>query len=460
MSDDSAVQRTLVLLKPDAVARGLTGRVLARFDDALLKIVAAKMVWMDAELTRQHYFDLEERFGPEVYGLMARFMQSGPVIALVLEGVGAVPCVRKIVGSTYPDQAAPGTIRGDFAHMSRAYANANGVPVANLVHASGNADRSRARDRRLVHQGGAVRLLLRRPAVRLLTAVPGMEENRNQPDEVARAALEAVSEAVELADSQLATTGQRQPRSVRGRGIRGRISRRLARRADRARGERRLSATLRGAARRGAHVTGRGVSAGGRWLSAQVLAMAPRLPVRDLATLRAQFPGRSPDELAAALIDGASRASAAVGMAVGAWAVLPFLPAAGVEIATETLSVVGIEIKLVAELHEVYGQAVPGNVAERMTAYVGAWAQRRGVGTGAGRPDARGGVAARQAAAPPARRPGRAERILARAAADRRRGRRADQPPGDPQAGPHAQRRPAQAVALCGPWPDQPVPGI
>ena len=140
MSDDSAVQRTLVLLKPDAVARGLTGRVLARFEDALLKVVAAKMVWMDAELTRQHYFDLEDRFGPDVYHLMARFMQSGPVIALVLEGVGAVPCVRKLVGPTYPDQAAPGTIRGDFAHMSRAYANANGLPVANLVHASGNAE--------------------------------------------------------------------------------------------------------------------------------------------------------------------------------------------------------------------------------------------------------------------------------------------------------------------------------
>ena len=206
-----------------------------------------------------------------------------------------------------------------------------------------------------------------------------MEANRNQPDDVTRAALEAVSEAVELADSQLDTTGQRPRRSLRGRGLRGRISRRLARRADRARDERRLSATLRGAARRGAHVTGHGVSAGGRWLSAQVLAMAPRLPVRDLATLRAQFPGRSPDELAEALIDGACRASAAVGMAVGAWAVLPFLPAAGVEIATETLSVVGIEIKLVAELHQVYGQAVPGSVVERMTAYVGAWAQRRGV---------------------------------------------------------------------------------
>jgi len=140
MSDDSGIQRTLVLLKPDAVARGITGRVLARFEDALLKVVAAKMVWMDAEMTRSHYFDLEERFGPEVYNSMARFMQSGPVIALVLEGVGAVPLVRKMVGSTYPDQAAPGTIRGDFAHMSRAYANAHGVAVANLVHASGNAE--------------------------------------------------------------------------------------------------------------------------------------------------------------------------------------------------------------------------------------------------------------------------------------------------------------------------------
>ncbi len=140
MSDDSGIQRTLVLLKPDAVARGLAGRVLARFEDAMLKVVAAKMVWMDAELTRQHYFDLEDRFGAAVYQSMTTFMQSGPVVALVLEGVGAVPCVRKMVGATYPDEAVPGTIRGDFAHVSRAYANANGVAVANLVHASGNAE--------------------------------------------------------------------------------------------------------------------------------------------------------------------------------------------------------------------------------------------------------------------------------------------------------------------------------
>jgi nucleoside-diphosphate kinase len=140
MSTDTGLERTLVLLKPDAVARGVIGRLLTRFEDALLKVVACKMVWMDAELARRHYFDLEERFGPAVYNAMAEFMESGPVLALVLEGVEAVACTRKLVGSTYPDQAPPGTIRGDFAHMSRAFANERGIAVANLVHASGSLD--------------------------------------------------------------------------------------------------------------------------------------------------------------------------------------------------------------------------------------------------------------------------------------------------------------------------------
>jgi len=140
MSSDAGVERTLVLFKPDAVTRGLVGRVLARFEDAQLRVVAAKMTWMDADLTKRHYFDLEERFGPEVYATMAEFMQSGPVIAVVLEGIEAVTCVRKLVGSTYPDEAPPGTIRGDFAHMSKAYANARKIAVANLVHASGNRE--------------------------------------------------------------------------------------------------------------------------------------------------------------------------------------------------------------------------------------------------------------------------------------------------------------------------------
>jgi nucleoside-diphosphate kinase len=143
MGDVTGIERTLVLLKPDAVTRGLVGRVLSRFEDALLKIIAFKMVRMDAELNRQHYFDLEERFGPHVYNAVAEFMQTGPVIALVLEGVDAVTEVRKLVGATYPDQAAPGTIRGDYAHQSKAYANANGLPVANLVHASANAEEAK-----------------------------------------------------------------------------------------------------------------------------------------------------------------------------------------------------------------------------------------------------------------------------------------------------------------------------
>jgi hypothetical protein len=198
-----------------------------------------------------------------------------------------------------------------------------------------------------------------------------MNPTGNQPDEVTQAALETVSQAVELAEQE--------DRRRRPRGIRGRISRRMERRAAQTTRVRRLSAAISAAARRGAHVTVHSMSAGSRWLSTQVLTMAPRLPVRDLATLRGQFPDQTPDQLAESLIEGAARASATVGMATGAWAVLPFVPAAGVEITTETLAVVGIEIKLVAELHEVYGQAVPGNVVERMTAYVGAWARRRGV---------------------------------------------------------------------------------
>jgi len=130
---------------------------------------------------------------------------------------------------------------------------------------------------------------------------------------------------------------------------------------------------------RGTRLAGRGVQRGGRWLAGEVLALAPRLPVRDQATLRAQFPGKSPDELADALIEGASRASAAVGATVGIWSVLPVAPAFPAEIVTETLTLVGIEIKLIAELHEIYGMRPPGDFASRMTAFVGAWAHRGGV---------------------------------------------------------------------------------
>ncbi len=130
---------------------------------------------------------------------------------------------------------------------------------------------------------------------------------------------------------------------------------------------------------RGTRLAGRGVQRAGRWLAGEVLALAPRLPVRDQATLRAQFPGKSPDELADALIEGASRASSAVGATVGIWSVLPVAPAFPAEIVTETLTLVGIEIKLIAELHEVYGMRPLGDFAGRMTAFVGVWAHRGGV---------------------------------------------------------------------------------
>src|SRR5580704_8019421 len=132
------------------------------------------------------------------------------------------------------------------------------------------------------------------------------------------------------------------------------------------------------AVRRGAGAARRGAGAGTGWLATQVMAMAPRLRVRDQAALRRQFPGQSAEEIADALIEGASRASAAAGGAVGLWAALPTLPAFPAEVAAETLIMVGIEIKLIAELHEAYGTAAPGTFPERMGAYVAAWAHRRG----------------------------------------------------------------------------------
>jgi nucleoside-diphosphate kinase len=139
----TATERTLVLFKPDALVRGLVGRLLQRFEDAGLKIVGMKMKRMDAEFTRRHYFDLQERFGQAVYDATAAFMQQGPVVAIVLEGVEAVANVRRIVGNTFPNEAPAGTIRGDFAHTSKAYSQARQKVVANLVHASGKVEEAK-----------------------------------------------------------------------------------------------------------------------------------------------------------------------------------------------------------------------------------------------------------------------------------------------------------------------------
>ncbi len=132
-------------------------------------------------------------------------------------------------------------------------------------------------------------------------------------------------------------------------------------------------------AQAGGSATLRGLRAGGQWLAAQVLVMAPKIPIRDLATLRAQHPAFDTEQLADSLIVGASRASAGVGAAVGVAAALPFVPTLPVELGVETLALVGIELKLIAELHEVYGMPAPGSGPQRMIAYVGSWADRRGV---------------------------------------------------------------------------------
>lgn len=132
------VERTLVLIKPDALLRGLAGRVLTRFEEAALKIVGMKMQTMDDEFIRNHYFDLEERLGTAVYGRSAEFMKQSPIIAIVLEGYDAVATVRKLIGSSCPNEAAPGTIRGDLSHFSSKASNVTGKGMANVVHASAN----------------------------------------------------------------------------------------------------------------------------------------------------------------------------------------------------------------------------------------------------------------------------------------------------------------------------------
>jgi nucleoside-diphosphate kinase len=132
------IQKSLILLKPDSVQRGISGRIIQRFEDAGLKMIAAKMFKADKELADKHYYDLGERRGPEVKKRMMNLLVNGPVLALVFEGVEAVEVVRKLVGGTEPKTALPGTIRGDFAHLSYSYADAKDKAVTNLIHASGN----------------------------------------------------------------------------------------------------------------------------------------------------------------------------------------------------------------------------------------------------------------------------------------------------------------------------------
>jgi len=168
------IQRSVVLVKPDGVQRGLVGEMITRFEKAGLKIVAMKMVWVDEGLVNKHYpasrtelmenigkktLETYEKYGKdpkEELGTMdameigkmvnkwnIEFLSSGPVVAMLMEGVHAIESIRMIVGTTLPVFAQPGTIRGDYSIDSPALANAKKRPVRNLVHASGNEEEAK-----------------------------------------------------------------------------------------------------------------------------------------------------------------------------------------------------------------------------------------------------------------------------------------------------------------------------
>lgn len=135
------MERTLILLKPDALMRGIIGEITTRFERAGLRIVGAKMLRPEADHYHHHYENISKmvsRRGQEAFDVTLEAMQEGPVIALVLEGVEAVSVVRKMVGTTEPKEALPGTIRGDYAHVSFSHAGKQGVGIHNLIHASGD----------------------------------------------------------------------------------------------------------------------------------------------------------------------------------------------------------------------------------------------------------------------------------------------------------------------------------
>lgn len=137
------MERTLIIFKPDAMQRGIVGEILTRFERVGLKMVAAKIFQPDEKHYYHHYETIGEmvsRRGQEAFDVTLAFMQEGPVLAVVLEGIEAVAQVRKMVGTTEPKSASPGTIRGDYAHVSFEYANAQGLTIPNLIHASGNPD--------------------------------------------------------------------------------------------------------------------------------------------------------------------------------------------------------------------------------------------------------------------------------------------------------------------------------
>ena len=133
------MSRTLILVKPDAFARGLTGEIIARFERKGLRIVALERRTLDEAIAKQHYAEHE---GKAFFGELVEFITSGPLVAMVLEGYEAVKAARQVIGATNPLDAAPGSIRGDFA-----------LEVGqNMVHGS-DSDESAAREASLFFPG-------------------------------------------------------------------------------------------------------------------------------------------------------------------------------------------------------------------------------------------------------------------------------------------------------------------
>lgn len=136
------MEKTLIILKPDAMQRGLVGEIISRFERVGLKIIAAKIVNPSEEQYYYHYETIGKmisRRGKDAFDVTLQFMQAGPVMLMVLEGIEAVELVRKMVGTTEPKSALPGTIRGDYSHISFNYANSRNVSIPNLIHASGDS---------------------------------------------------------------------------------------------------------------------------------------------------------------------------------------------------------------------------------------------------------------------------------------------------------------------------------
>ncbi len=142
----SHIEKSLVVFKPDAIQRGVVGEILTRFERVGLKVVGTKMIAPTKEHYYKHYEEIGKmitRRGEDKFNITLDMMMDGPVIAMVFEGVEAVELIRKLVGTTEPKSAAPGTIRGDFSHMSFSHGDDENKGIPNLIHASGDSDEAK-----------------------------------------------------------------------------------------------------------------------------------------------------------------------------------------------------------------------------------------------------------------------------------------------------------------------------